>query len=381
MTRFPIHVIHLRNTITQGGAEKMILNWCNHLDPARLQFSIVCFANPGQQEACLLEPAEALKVPTFRLPWGRRKRLMAAVDKLVSIIRTTNASVVHSHDAKSNVVASLAQLRTHVPVVGSAYGWFGNRSVFRVRFYEWLDVHMLKRFQTVVAISESLQRESVGRGLDAEKLVLVRTGIDYESLQRVPDHLAIRRSLGLGADDLVFGNLARLWPEKGQRYLLEALRIVADHHSSVKLVIIGTGPLEERLRAQAKELGIADKVVFAGFPDNLSEMIHILDAQVHSSLYEGLPMALLQGMAAGLPIVCTDVGGIREVLTHGESGLLVPPADSGRLASAMLELLEDPLAARRMGDTARRFVREHYSMESAMNQLEAAYSRACSEAS
>jgi glycosyltransferase involved in cell wall biosynthesis len=158
------------------------------------------------------------------------------------------------------------------------------------------------------------------------------------------------------------------------------LRIVVDHQPSVKLVIIGTGPLEERVRAQARDLGIADKIVFAGFPDDVSEMIHIFDAQVHSSLYEGLPMALLQGMAAGLPIVCTDVGGIREVLTHGESGLIVPPADPGRLASAMLELLEDLPAAQRMGETARRFVREHYSMESAMNQLEAAYRRAYLEA-
>jgi glycosyltransferase involved in cell wall biosynthesis len=370
-----MHILHLRNTLNDGGVEKMLLNWCNHLDHTRLRFSIVCFANPGGTEACLLDRANAIDVPTFRVPWGRRKRLLAAVDSFVRIIESTKATLVHSHDAKSNVVATLAQLRTRVPVVGSAYAWFGDRSVFRVRLYEWLDVHMLKRFQGVVTVSESLQRESMHRGLDPDRLMLIRTGVDYESLQKIPDRDAVRRSLGLTPDDIVIGNLARLWPEKGQSYLLEALRIVVDRHPSVKLVIIGTGPLEERIRAQARDLGLAENVVLAGFPDNLSEVINILDAQVHSSVYEGLPIALLQGMAAGLPIVSTDVGGIREVLTHGDSGLIVPPGNSVQLASAMLELIEDRVSARRMGETARRFVREQYSMEAAMRQLEAAYGR------
>lgn len=355
----------------------MLLNWCNHIDPARLRFSIACFANPGGTEGCLLDEAEALHVPTFRLPWGRRKRLLAAVDSLVRIIQSTKASVVHSHDAKSNVVAALAQLRTRVPVVGSAYGWFGNRSVFRVRLYEWMDIHLLKRFHGVLTVSESLKKESVERGLDPKRLMLVRTGVDYESLQQIPDREAIRRSYGLAPDDIVIGNLARLWPEKGQKYLVEALRTVIDQIPSVKLIIIGTGPLEQRVREQAQELGIADHIIFAGFPENIDQVIHILDAQVHSSLYEGLPMALLQGMAAGLPIVSTDVGGIREVLTPGTSGLIVPPGNSDLLASAILELLQDRAAAQRMGEAARAFVRDHYSMGAAMKQLEAAYGRVC----
>ena len=374
-----MHVLHLRNTITDGGVEKMLLNWCNHLDGTRLRFSIVGFANPGDPEARLLNRAEALQVPTFRLPWGRRKRLLAAVDNLVRIIQSTKASIVHSHDAKSNVVASLAQLRTGVPVVGSAYAWFGSRSVFRVRFYEWLDVHMLRRFQAVMAVSESLKRESVELGLDPQRLVLIRSGVDYESLQQIPDRSAVRRSLGLAPQDIVFGNLARLWPEKGHNHLLDAFRIVVNHHPSAKLVIIGTGPLEDRIRAQAKDLGIESSVVLPGFPDHIADLIHILDVQVHSSLYEGLPMAVLQGMAAGLPIVSTDVGGIREVLTHGKTGIIVPAGDCARLASAMLEVIQDPTAARRMGETARRFVREHYSMETTMKDLEAAYYRVCAD--
>ncbi len=357
----------------------MLLNWCSHVHQTRLRFSIVCFANPGRPESCLLDAAEALQVPTFRLPWGRRKRLWAAVNQLVHIIKSTNASIIHSHDAKSNVVALLAQARTNVPVVGSAYGWFGSRSVFRVRLYEWLDVHMLKRFQGVLTVSESLRQESLDRGLDPGKLILVRTGVDYESLQNAPDRRTIRESLGLAPDDLVFGNLARLWPEKGHRYLIDALRIVIDKHPSVKLVIIGTGPLEERIRAQIAQLGLADNVIFAGFPDNVTGIIKILDAQVHSSVYEGLPIAILQGMAAGLPIVSTDVGGIREVLAHGENGLIVPPGDSQQIATAMLQLLDDAAAAKRMGDAAQTFVRENYSMEKALRNLEAAYCRVCEE--
>lgn len=374
-----IHVIHLRNTITQGGAERMLLNWCGHIDRQRFQFSIVCFANPEGTESCLLDPASRLRIQTFRIPWGRRKRLFSAVNSLVRIIRENPASILHSHDAKSDVVAWLTHLRTRIPVVGAAYAWFGGRSVLRNRVYEWLDASLLKQFHAVVAVSESLRAESIAQGLDPDRLSVIRTGVDFDSLQRDPDRWAVRRSLGLLPDDIVIGNLARLWPEKGQEFLVTAMCQVVDYNAKAKLVIVGNGPLESELRAHASALGIASHVVFAGFPPNLPDVLQVFDAQVHSSLYEGLPMALLQGMAAGLPIVATDVGGVGEVLRTGENALLVPPADAGALASAIIQLLRDKSAAQRMGEAARCFVRENYSMTSAMRQLETVYERVCRE--
>jgi len=168
----------------------MLLNWCGHIDRKRFQFSIVCFANPEGAESCLLGPASQLRVQTFRIPWGRRKRLFSAVNSLVRIIREHPASILHSHDAKSDVVAWLAHMRTRIPVVGAAYAWFGGRSVLRNRLYEWLDARLLKRFHTVVAVSESLRAESIAQGLDPERLALVRTGVDFDSLQRNPDRWA-----------------------------------------------------------------------------------------------------------------------------------------------------------------------------------------------
>jgi glycosyltransferase involved in cell wall biosynthesis len=368
-------VVHLRHTFTDGGAERMLLNWFGHYDRESFEFSLVCFANPDGSEACLTRPAADLDVPTYTIPWGRRKRLFSAVQALVRLLRERSAQVIHSHDTKSDLVAWLAHLETGVPVVGAAYGWFGNRSAKRLRIYEWLGLRLLARFNAVVAISESLLDESVKLGLNPNLIHVVRTGIDYDDLQRSIDRESLRKNLGLAPDDIALVNLARLWPEKGQSCLLSAMCKVVARVPKARLVIVGEGPLESRLRSQANDLGLNGHVIMAGFPENLQDLLHAFDAQVHSSIYEGLPIALLQGMAVGLPIVATDVGGIKEVLTSGENSLLVPPEDPDALANGILALLSDEPAARRLGEAARQYVREHYSMQSAMEQLGSVYDR------
>jgi glycosyltransferase involved in cell wall biosynthesis len=285
--------------------------------------------------------------------------------------------VIHSHDAKADVVAWLAHLRTGIPVVGSAYAWFGTRSAKRIYFYEWLDAHLLNRFAAVVAISRSLVEETVARGVDRNRLTIVRSGVDFHRLRCSPDRAAVRRQLGLGDDDFVIGNLARLWPEKGQSVLLESMKLVVDHSRSAKLLIIGDGPLEAELKTQADSLGIGDNVVFAGFPANLPEILQVLDMQVHSSHYEGIPMAILQGMVVGLPIVATDVGGIHEVLTSGENAILVPPGEPRLMAESVLRLMNDHALSVRLGQSAQAFVEANYSMEATMEQLAALYQRVC----
>ena len=368
-----INVLNLRNSIVDGGPEKAILMWYQHIDKDRFNPSLACFANPGATEASFMNMARAIDFPAYLIPWGRRKQVVAAVRSLTRLIREKEIHLLHSHDAKFDVVAFLASRLANIPVVGVAYAWFGKTSQFRVRFYEWLDIRLLNTFQAVVAVSESLKSESIERGVRAHLIHHVYSGIDYDSFQQNPDVAAIRRALGLSPGDFVLINLARLWPEKGQTFLLKALRDVVSKDPRAKLVVVGKGPLLPELTAEAASLGLTGHVVWAGFPDRLPDLIRSADLQVHPSVYEGLPMALLSGMAAGLPVIATDVGGVSEIVVNEETGLLIPSKSPEHLAKAILSLMGDPARARSLGDAARATMFRKHRVQVTIRKLEDVY--------
>jgi glycosyltransferase involved in cell wall biosynthesis len=367
-------VLHIRNAMNDGGVEKGLLNWFSNLDRTNFPTLLACFENPGNPENCLLNPVRRLGIPTFLLPWGVRKRLFAAVGAVVQLIRTHHVDILHSHDAKADLVAYIASRRTGIPIIGTAYAWFGKSSYLRVRVYEWLDAHVMRRFAAVIAVSESLRRETIGFGVDQAKIVTIYPGVDFAALQRETNHEEVRRFFKLSEKDIVIVNLARLDPEKGQSYLLAAFPAVLAEFPNAKLVIVGKGPLEDKLKTQCRELGIEGNVIFAGFPDNLPALLQVVHLQAHSSLYEGLPMAVLLGMAAGIPVVATDVGGVSEVLVPDETGSLIPPADSECLSAAILSMLRDPERARRLARAGKELVSKRYSVESGARDLQQLYS-------
>ncbi len=369
-----INVLSFRNTIVDGGPEKAILQWYEHIDKQKFSYQLASFDNPGGVQARLVDRARAVGMQTHLIPWGRRKRMIAAVRAVVRIVREQNIHIIQSHDAKCDVVSWLAARITNTPVVGAAYGWFGNRSQFRVRIYEWLDVRLLNQFQAIVSPSRSLVEESIATGIRPDLLNVVYVGIDCHNFQVGRDE-ALRRQLGLAPGDFALVNLARLWPEKGQTYLLTALQAVVKKFPQTKLLMVGDGPMKPELQALARQLGLEQHVIWVPFPDSLPALLACVDLQVHSSIYEGLPMAILSGMAAGLPILTTDVGGVSEVIANGRTGLLVPPKDTAALAEGLMLLLSRPDLAQRLGAAARKSVQQNYHSSAGARSLENIFER------
>ncbi len=369
-----INVLSFRNTIVDGGPEKAILQWYEHIDKKKFSYQLASFDNPGGTQACLVHRARAMGMPTHLIPWGRRKRIIAAVRAVVRIVREQNIHIIQSHDAKCDVVTWLAARITRTPIVGAAYGWFGNRSQFRVRIYEWLDVHLLNQFQAIVAPSRSLVEESLTAGVRADLLNAVYVGIDCHNFELKRDE-SLRRQLGLAPGDFALVNLARLWPEKGHTYLLAALQAVVKKFPQTKLLMVGDGPMKLELQGLARQLGLELNVIWIPFPENLPALLACVDLQVHSSIYEGLPMAILSGMAARLPIVTTDVGGVGEVIENGRTGLLVPPQNPAALADGLLLLMSRPDVAQRLGAAARKSVQQNFHSSAGARSLENIFER------
>jgi glycosyltransferase involved in cell wall biosynthesis len=208
-------------------------------------------------------------------------------------------------------------------------------------------------------------------GVPASRLLLLPYGIRLAEPSLAWSRPEARRALQVSG--FVMGAVGRLEEQKGHVYLLEALAQVQSEMPEATLVLVGDGRLRQNLEGRARELGLADRVRFLGTRRDLPLIYRALDLFVQPSLWEGLPLALLQAMGAGLPVLATRVSGVREVIADGINGRLVEPGDPQALARVLLELYRQPELRARLATKAPATIRENYSLEAMLAQLEQLY--------
>jgi glycosyltransferase involved in cell wall biosynthesis len=211
----------------------------------------------------------------------------------------------------------------------------------------------------------------------AERIRVIHTGLDLNLFDQGGTREAIRAQLGLPHDAIVLGTVSRLYREKGHRHLLDAAAMLRDAHPALRLLIVGRGDQREALEAQAKALGIADRVIFTGFFDDLPGALRAMDIFAQPSIdHEGFPTAVLEAQAARLPVIASDIGGTHETMDRGRTGLLVPPGDARALAEAMRGLLDDPTRRAAMAAAARPWIEASFTLQSMLDQMGAMYHEA-----
>src|SRR6188768_3174718 len=176
-----ITVVNVRNVYAYGGSDSALLGWCSAIDRSAFNAPLALFENADGAEETTLARARQMGIETFLIPGGRRKKLWASVRSLLRLVREQRADILHLHDVKSDLVGLIVSRLTGIPAIGSAYGWFGNNSLFRARIYEVLDLWLLGRCEYVLAISDTVRHESIERGLAPDKVVTMFSGIDYDS--------------------------------------------------------------------------------------------------------------------------------------------------------------------------------------------------------
>ncbi|MBE9531204.1 MAG: glycosyltransferase, partial [Proteobacteria bacterium] len=189
----------------------------------------------------------------------------------------------------------------------------------------------------------------------------------------VDNKRAARESIGLPKDKVLIGTISRLATQKGHCYLFEAFKILKARVPGLSLVIAGDGPLKDELAELVRSLGIADDVIFLGARRDVSSILKALDLYVLPSLWEGLPMALLEAMATSLPVVATRVSGVPEVIEDDVSGMLVEAKDAKAFAAAMERVLVDSALAQRLGKSARETIEERFSATAMVNSMAELY--------
>ena len=348
-------ILHIISSSGMYGAEAVILNLSRILKERGHENLLAAFSNSSNPNLELHERAQAEGIESHVIPCSGQvdRTVVTAIRDLASRI---GADVVHSHSFKSDVYVYPALRRTKIPIVATCHTWYDTDPM--VTLYGKIDRLVLRGFVRVVAVSEEVKHRLLKAGVAAEKVSIVRNGIDLRPFENAKPSLGDR---GPSDEMPMVGLIGRLSWEKGvEIYLLAAARVVAKF-PYVRFVVVGEGPDRDKLEQSIDQLNLRSHVTMLGRRDDMPSVYASLDIMVSASRQEGLPMAILEGMASGLPLVATTVGEVPTVVQDGRTGILVPPEDPARLADAIEQLLRDSARRIAMGAAGRQLIREEYS--------------------
>jgi len=294
--------------------------------------------------------------------------------RLIRVLKKHNINIIHCHGHKSTVYGTIAAIFAHTPVVIAHVHGLGRTRNLRRRLMNLL---LFRRINKIVPVAVSVKEDVLSNNwfLSADRLFLLENSIDYERFADVSTGKEdAKQMLGMPADSLVFGTVGRLVPTKGLSYLIAAFSRVRRQMPSARLVLVGDGPCKAELQMQAADTLCGDSVHFLGYRANVEQLLKGMDVFILASVAEGMPRVLLEAMAAGVPCVATQVGGIPEVIDGDAVGFLVPPGDPEALAEMMLRVAKMPgedLAE--VVEKARGRIRRFYSHDVVKKKLEALY--------
>jgi glycosyltransferase involved in cell wall biosynthesis len=352
-----------------GGTEGQVLELASRLDPARFDV-LVCVL---KEEDVLAAELRARSVRVVLLdgkgPWDVR-----VLYRLIRLVHAAAPDLIHSFLSPANLASRLAGRACRVPVVISSYR---DREIWKSGLDRLADRSTLGWMRAATCCSEAV-RQFVAEHLGGEsgKLLTIHNGVD---VARFAVRKGVSRAeLGLREDLPVIGTVCRLVePKKGLAVLVKALARLNNRAETppCQVLIVGEGPAERPIRALCDELGVTPWVAFTGLRRDVPRILPSLDVFVLPSRYEGFGIAIVEAMAAGLPVVASKVGGIPEIIIHGETGLLVPPDDPGSLADALRELTANPERAKAMGQRGRQRAQALFSVEAMVKRHEDLYER------
>ncbi|APW64129.1 glycosyltransferase [Paludisphaera borealis] len=368
----PAHPVPIALAITDldvGGAERALVNLALRLDRRRWAPVVIGLSGDG----ALAEPVRTAGIPCECLGLDRRRPLRG-VARLASVLRRYRPVLVQSFMFHANLAVRLAS-----PWAGRPWVVGGLRVAEREkRWHLTLDRLTSRLASGSVCVSEGVARFSreVG-GLDPDRLTVIPNGIDpapFDAASTTSISIS-RASLGVPDHAFLALTVGRLDTQKGLPDLLSAAEQVASARANWRLAIVGDGPHREWLAEQlATRPRLADRVQWLGQRTDVPGLMRSADLLVHPALWEGMPNVVLEGMAAGLPVVATAVEGSEDLVAPGRTGWLVPPRDPSRLARAIIEAVDDPEHARALGREGRARVEAEFSIARAVARYEALWS-------
>lgn len=372
-------VLHLISSSGFFGADNVLIQLSKQMRQTAFSPTIGVFKNLQIPHLEVAEVAKRHNFPVEIFPC-KGKLDLRTISSIRNVLKTRKIHIVHSHGYKSNLYALAASAGKNVSLVATCHNWLGDDR--KMRFYARLDKFFLNRFDKVVAVSDTVEQEILNHNIPSAKVLVIPNGIDLDRFNSLRKPDTLKGEFGIDGNYRVIGTVGRLSEEKGHRILLHAAKRVLQEYSNVVFLIVGDGPLRRDLEAKSAQLIEAEgtkadrpggPIVFAGVRNDMPEIYSLMDIFVLPSLTEGLPMVLLEAMAAKKPAVATRVGAVPRVFERGQCGLLIQPGDAESLAGAILDLLDNPQKAQSLAQKGYERVRDHFSAQRMADQYVEVY--------
>lgn len=364
-----ITVMHLIDCFHIGGGEMQMVDLLKRIDRKRFRPLVGCLRKEGPLLPALLEN----EVPVYEIPIRGAlyyPRSLMEIVRLAALIRREKVTILHTQDLYSHLVGVPAAMLAHAPFVVTNRLDLGHTlNRWHRRALKTLAGGISKVMANSHAVRENLM---LAEKIPLQKIEVIYNGVD---LSRFNTTCSREKMKSFRPGDRMIVVVANLNPVKGHSVLLEAAVRVIAHCPQAKLAFIGQGALKQELEARARALSIENQVLFLGSRQDVPELLPCMEISVLPSLAEGFSNAILESMAAGLPVVATDVGGNREAIVEGETGFLVPPGDSSALADRILTLLENRPLAKTMGMAGRKRIETYFTLDQMVAETEAFYER------
>ena len=347
-------VLHIISSGGMYGAEAVILNLLRITRDTPNPAALGIFYNTKNPNRQFFDAAmrEGFSPQVIQCDSQFDRNTITAIRELAA---REQADVIHAHGYKADIYCYLAMRGTPTPLVSTCHTWYDTDVI--VTLYGKLDRFILRSYTRIVAVSDEVRQRLLDAGVQPGKIHIVRNGIDLRPFNRP------RVSAGDATRDLVVGLVGRLAWEKGVDLYLAAAAKVLGEFPTARFVAIGEGPDRDKLNAQIDQLGISGRAELLGRREDMPTAYASLDVMVSASRQEGLPMAILEGMASHLPLVATSVGEIPKLIFDQQTGLLVPPDNVDALAAAIVTMLRDSALRDRLSAAARKLVENEYSAD------------------
>ena len=371
-----IKILHVITHLPIGGAQDNTLYTVELLDKEKYDISLCCNLDGDLVERA--KKIEAIKL--FDISFLCREvspyRDIRAFLSLYKLFKEEDFTIIHTHSSKAGLLARLAAVLNKTPIVihtihGFAFNDFMN--MFKKNFFIYVEKLLAKWTDVLITVSNLNKKKIIDLNIAHEnKIKNIYSGIDLRLFtnKRNDD---FRKELNLENDHLLLGSVGRLSDQKDPITMIEAFGIISKPFPNAHLALVGDGKLKGKILEKIDKLKLNGKVHLTGNKNNPWSVYHSMDLFIMSSIYEGLGRSITEALSCGVPVVCTDVEGVPEIVRDNITGILVPPKDSNKLADGIIRTLNDMETAKKMAEEGRRFVNDNFDVNKMVNDIDSLY--------